>query len=50
MKIKVEMEIENCYSCPFIRKIYEQGCCTTVCKILCMVKYQKKESEKIALF
>ena len=30
--IKVEMEIENCYSCPFIRKIHEHGYCATVCQ------------------
>lgn len=25
MKIKIEMEIEHCYQCPFKIKIYEQG-------------------------
>ena len=25
MKIKIEMEIENCYDCPFKTRIYEQG-------------------------
>jgi hypothetical protein len=25
MKIKIEMEIENCYDCPFKMKVYEHG-------------------------
>ena len=25
MKIKIEMEIEHCYQCPFKKKVYEQG-------------------------
>ena len=32
MKIKIEMEIENCYDCPFAHKVYEQGYCATECK------------------
>ena len=32
--IKIEMEIENCYNCPFIRKIHEHGYCATVCHIM----------------
>lgn len=31
MKIKIEMEIENCYDCPFKTRIYELGYCATEC-------------------
>jgi hypothetical protein len=31
MKIKVEMEINNCYECPFKVRIYEHGYCATDC-------------------
>ena len=31
MKIKIEMEIENCYDCPFKTHIYEQGYSATEC-------------------
>ena len=31
MKIKIEMEIENCYDCPFKIRVYEQGYCATDC-------------------
>lgn len=30
--IKIEMEIENCYNCPFVHKIHEHGYCATVCQ------------------
>lgn len=32
MKIKIEMEIENCYDCPLVRQVREQGYCATECK------------------
>jgi hypothetical protein len=31
MKIKVEMEIEHCYECPFKVRVYEQGYAATEC-------------------
>lgn len=31
MKIKIEMEIENCYECPFKTRICEQGYSATEC-------------------
>lgn len=31
MKVKVEMEINNCYACPFKERVYEQGFCGEVC-------------------
>ena len=46
MKIKIEMEIENCYNCPFIRKIYEQGYCATVCDHIMYGEIPKKGIRK----
>ena len=31
MKVKIEMEIENCYECPFKARVYEQGYSATDC-------------------
>ena len=31
MKIKIEMEIENCYDCPFKTRVHEQGYSATEC-------------------
>lgn len=31
MKVKIEMEIENCYECPFKVYVYEQGYSATEC-------------------
>lgn len=31
MKIKIEMDIENCYECPFKTRVYEQGYSATEC-------------------
>lgn len=34
MKVKIEMEIENCYECPFKTYVYEQGYSATECSKL----------------
>ena len=31
MKIKIEIEIENCYECPFAKEVREMGYCATEC-------------------
>lgn len=31
MKIKIELQIENCYECPFKKRVYEQGYSATDC-------------------
>ncbi len=46
MKIKIEMEIENCYDCPFVRKVYEQGYCATECKYIMYGEIPKKGIRK----
>lgn len=34
MKIKVDMNITNCYECPFKQEVYTQGYCGTTCSKL----------------
>ena len=34
MKIKIEMEVEHCYQCPFKVRIYEQGYSASDCSKL----------------
>lgn len=34
MKIKIEIEIENCYECPFAKEVREMGYCATDCSQL----------------
>ena len=46
MKIKIEMEIENCYDCPFTRKVYEQGYSATDCKYIAYGEIPKKGIRK----
>lgn len=32
MKIKIELDIQNCYECPFVERIREQGLCGDFCE------------------
>lgn len=32
MKIKIELDIQNCYECPFVENIHEHGFCGNCCQ------------------